>query len=65
MNVLDTVSLVSCSVGNWQGIAGGESAAAVDDAAFNHINLQFEDDRLIGGQTLGRTDRVGVFRGLI
>ncbi|MCW5700768.1 MAG: FAD-dependent oxidoreductase [Rhodospirillales bacterium] len=65
MNVLDTVGLVSCSFGNWQGVDGGEQAERVDEAGFRYANLQFADDRLIGAITLGRTDWVGVLRGLI
>ena len=66
MNVLDTVGLVSCSFGRWQGTdGGGGGATRVDEAAYRYINLQFEDDRLIGAITLGRTDWVGVLRGLI
>jgi NAD(P)H-nitrite reductase large subunit len=65
MNVLDTVGLVSCSFGQWDGIDGGETAERVDEDRFRYINLQFADDRLIGAITLGRTDWVGVLRGLI
>ncbi len=65
MNVLDTVGLVSCSFGQWQGVDGGESAERIDDDAFRYVNLQFADDRLVGAITLGRTDWVGVLRGLI
>ena len=65
MNVLDTAGLVSCSFGKWDGVDGGESAERVDEDAFRYINLQFADDRLIGAITLGRTDWVGVLRGLI
>jgi len=65
MNVLDTVGLVSCSFGRWQGADGGARAMRVDEAAYKYINLQFEDDRLIGAISLGRTDWVGVLRGLI
>ncbi len=65
MNVLDTVGLVSCSFGQWDGVPGGESTSRVDEGAFRYVNLQFADGRLIGGQTLGRTDWVGVLRGLI
>jgi NAD(P)H-nitrite reductase large subunit len=65
MNVLDTVGLVSCSFGRWQGANGGVHAEQVDEAAYKYINLQFEDDRLVGAISLGRTDWVGVLRGLI
>jgi len=65
MNVLDTVGLVSCSFGRWQGADGGARAMRVDEDAYKYINLQFADDRLIGAISLGRTDWVGVLRGLI
>lgn len=65
MNVLDTVGLVSCSFGRWQGVEGGEQAERVDEKAFKYVNLQFEGDHLVGAISLGRTDWVGVIRGLI
>jgi NAD(P)H-nitrite reductase large subunit len=65
MNVLDTVGLVSCSFGTWQGVDGGEAAAARDEAGFKYINLQFDGDHVIGGQAVGRTDWIGTMRGLI
>ena len=65
MNVLDTVGLISCSFGRWSGADGGESATAVDEANFKYMRLEFEDDRLVGALSLGRTDHVGVIRGLI
>ncbi len=65
MNVLDTIGLVSCSFGRWQGADGGDRAERIDEDAYKYINLQFEDDRLIGAISLGRTDWVGVLRGLI
>ena len=65
MNVLDTVGLVSCSFGQWQGVDGGEHAEKIDEAAFKYVNLQFDGDHLVGAISLGRTDWVGVIRGLI
>lgn len=65
MNVLDTLGLVSCSFGRWQGVEGGESVERVDEDAFKYINLQFDGDHLVGAISLGRTDWVGVLRGLI
>jgi NAD(P)H-nitrite reductase large subunit len=65
MNVLDTIGLVSCSFGRWQGDPDGETAERVDDEHCRYICLQFLGDHLIGAITLGRTDWVGVIRGLI
>lgn len=65
MNVLDTAGLVSTSYGRWQGVRGGARAERVDPANYKYIRLEFQDDRLIGALSLGRTDHVGVLRGLI
>ena len=65
MNVLDTMGLISGSFGRWQGVEGGNSSELVDEENYKYINLQFDDDRLIGALTLGHTDHVGVVRGLI
>lgn len=65
MNVLDTMGLISGSFGRWQGIEGGESAELLDEENYKYINLQFDEDRLIGALTLGHTGHVGVIRGLI
>jgi NAD(P)H-nitrite reductase large subunit len=65
MNVLDTLGLVSCSFGRWEGADGGDRAVRADEGAFRYVSLQFLGDRLIGAITLGRTDWVGVLRGLI
>ena len=65
MNVLDTMGLISASYGQWEGVAGGDSTQLVDEANFRYINLQFDGDRLVGANTLGLTQHVGVLRGLI
>ncbi len=65
MNVLDTLGLVSVSFGLWRGVDGGDSVERVDADAFKYINLQFDGDHLVGAICLGRTDWVGVLRGLI
>ncbi len=65
MNVLDTAGLISTSFGNWRGVDGGDFAEAVNEEKFRYIRLAFEDDRIVGSLTLGRTDHVGVLRGLI
>ncbi len=65
MNVLDTMGLISGSFGRWQGVKGGDSAEIVDEENYKYINLQFDEDRLIGALTLGHTKHVGVIRGLI
>lgn len=65
MNVLDTVGLVSSSFGSWGGVEGGETATLVDNENFKYIRLNFKDDLLVGAVTVGRTDHIGVLRGLI
>jgi NADPH-dependent 2,4-dienoyl-CoA reductase/sulfur reductase-like enzyme len=64
MNVLDTMGLISSSYGLWMG-TGGDYAELCDPVRYRYINLQFEDDILIGAQALGLTQHVGVLRGLI
>ncbi len=65
MNVLDTLGLISASYGQWEGVDGGDTTELLDEANFKYIQLQFEDDRLIGANTLGMTQHIGVLRGLI
>jgi hypothetical protein len=47
------------------GVAGGDSAELHDAERFRYLNLQFQDDRLVGASSLGLTDHIGVIRGLI
>ena len=65
MNVLDTLGLVSTSFAQWMGVKGGDSAELKDTDRFRYLNLQFQDDVLVGATALGLTDHVGVLRGLI
>ncbi len=65
MNVLDTMGLISSSYGLWMGVDGGESVELCDKNRYRYLNLQFEDDVLVGAQALGLTQHVGVLRGLI
>lgn len=65
MNVLDTVGLISTSFGDWEGGAGTEFAEVLDPDRFKYLRLNFKDDVLVGALSLGRTDHMGVLRGLI
>ena len=65
INVLDTLGLISTSFGNWQGVDGGEHAQLTDQAAGKHLSLQFKDDIMVGSNSVGWTDHVGVMRGLV
>ena len=65
MNVLDTMGLISSSFGLWSGVDGGDSAELLDVDRYRYLNLQFQDDVLVGASSLGLTEHVGVLRGLI
>lgn len=65
INVLDTLGLISASFGNWQGVPGGEHVELTDAAAHRHLSLQFQDDVLVGCNSVGWTEHVGVMRGLV
>jgi NAD(P)H-nitrite reductase large subunit len=65
INVLDTLGLVSTSFGEWQGVPGGEQVELTDAGAGRHLNLQFKDDVMVGCNSVGWTDHVGVLRGLV
>jgi NAD(P)H-nitrite reductase large subunit len=65
INVLDTLGLVSTSFGNWEGEAGGEHVELTDKAAGRHLSLQFKGDVMVGSNSVGWTEHVGVMRGLV
>jgi NADPH-dependent 2,4-dienoyl-CoA reductase/sulfur reductase-like enzyme len=65
INVLDTLGLISTSFGNWEGLPGGDHVELTDKAAGRHLSLQFRDDVLVGCNSVGWTDHVGVMRGLV
>jgi NAD(P)H-nitrite reductase large subunit len=65
MNVLDTAGLISASFGTWDGVEGGESAEVLDEDHYRYMHLEFDGDHLVGALSLGRTDHIGVLRGLI
>ena len=65
INVLDTLGLISASFGDWQGRPGGEHVELTDKAAGRHLSLQFQGDRLVGCNSVGWTEHVGVMRGLV
>jgi NAD(P)H-nitrite reductase large subunit len=63
INVLDTLGLISTSFGNWQGVPGGDQVSLT--AQGRHLSLQFKDDVLVGCNSVGWTEHVGVMRGLV
>ena len=65
INVLDTLGLISASFGDWQGVPGGEHVELTDRVAGRHLSLQFKDDVMVGCNSIGWTEHVGVLRGLV
>jgi NAD(P)H-nitrite reductase large subunit len=65
MNVLDTLGLLSCSFGSWQGVAGGDHAELYSPDDWRYLSLQFDGDRLVGANAVGLAQHVGILRGLI
>jgi len=65
MNILDTLGLVTSSFGAWEGIDGSDSAEIYNPDNYQYINLQFKDDVLVGANTVGYHEHLGVLRGLI
>jgi NAD(P)H-nitrite reductase large subunit len=65
LNVLDTLGLVSTSFGLWQGVPGGQHVERTDERGFRYLRLEFHEGRLVGANTVGLTEHVGVLRGLI
>ena len=65
INVLDTLGLISSSFGHWEGLPGGEHVELTDKASHKHLSLQFKGDRLVGCNSVGWTEHVGVMRGLV
>jgi len=63
INVLDTLGLISTSFGQWQGVSGGDDVSLTEN--HRHLHLQFKDDVLVGCNSVGWTDHVGVMRGLV
>jgi NAD(P)H-nitrite reductase large subunit len=65
INVLATLGLISSSFGQWQGVPGGKHAELSDEANYRFLRLEFDADVLIGANSIGLTEHVGVLRGLI
>ena len=68
INVLDTLGLISTSFGQWQGVPNGQHVELTDTDSRGHgrhLSLQFDGDMLIGCNSVGWTEHVGVMRGLV
>ena len=47
------------------GVDGGDSSELYNPDEFQYINLQFDGNLLVGASAVGKTQHVGVLRGLI
>jgi NAD(P)H-nitrite reductase large subunit len=65
MNVLDAAGLITNSFGAWKGVEGGDAASALDEENYRYLKLEFDGEYLVGAINVGRTEHVGVLRGLI
>lgn len=65
MNVLDTMGLIACSFGLWMGAGQSDSVELYNPDRYRYLNLQFDEDRVVGATAVGLTQHVGVLRGLI
>nr|VFJ90677.1 MAG: Pyridine nucleotide-disulphide oxidoreductase [Candidatus Kentron sp. H]VFJ91779.1 MAG: Pyridine nucleotide-disulphide oxidoreductase [Candidatus Kentron sp. H]VFJ98409.1 MAG: Pyridine nucleotide-disulphide oxidoreductase [Candidatus Kentron sp. H] len=69
MNVLDTMGLVSTSLGLWDEEEWRNRGILMDRDRYRYIRLAFYEDRLVGALTIGEmagwTGTSGVLRGLI
>lgn len=65
INVLDTLGMISASFGKWDGVPGGQHVELTDLPAGRHLSLQFDGDLMVGCNSIGWTEHVGVMRGLV
>jgi hypothetical protein len=64
-NVLDTMGLISASFGQWQEFPGCSSRKLLDEAEYRYLRLVFDGEQLVGANSIGHTENIGVLRGLI
>ena len=65
INVLDTLGMISASFGKWDGVPGGQHVELTDEANGKLLSLQFDHEKLVGCNSIGWTEHVGVMRGLV
>ena len=65
INVLDTLGMISASFGKWDGVPGGQHVELTDREEGRHLSLQFDGDLMVGCNSVGWTEHVGVMRGLV
>lgn len=66
MNVLDTLGLVSFSLGQWKNNGEKrEMSEIIDTDRFRFLRLAFSEDHIIGANVVGLESGIGMLRGLI
>lgn len=65
LDVLDTMGLISSSLGQWQGVRGGQWVEFVDKRGFRYLRLEFSKDMLVGCNAVGLSEHTGILRALI
>lgn len=65
IDVLDTLGLISTSLGQWRGVPGGQWVEFSDERNFKYLRLEFGNDVLVGANSIGLSEHVGVLRELI
>ncbi|NDY91742.1 NAD(P)/FAD-dependent oxidoreductase [Ideonella livida] len=65
INVLDTLGMISSSFGKWDGVPGGRQVELIDEAEGKLLSLQFDHEKLVGCNSVGWIQHVGVMRGLV
>lgn len=65
IDVLDTFGLISTSLGQWRGVSGGQWVEFSDERNFKYLRLEFSNDVLVGANSIGLSEHVGVLRELI
>ncbi|HEX7636531.1 MAG TPA: FAD-dependent oxidoreductase [Noviherbaspirillum sp.] len=65
LDVLDTMGLISSSLGQWQGVHGGQWVEFSDTRGSRYLRLEFGRDVLVGCNAIGLTEYDGILRALI
>lgn len=65
IDVIDTMGLISSSLGQWQGVRSGQWVEYCDTRNFHYLRLEFGGDVLVGCTTVGFTGYATILGGLI
>lgn len=65
INVLDTLGMISASFGKWDGVPDGQHVELLEREKGRLLSLQFDGDILVGCNSIGWIEHVGVMRGLV